>query len=126
MLPEIWDLLQQGQIESASQNANVAKRDSKQNADKIFNETRRLEAKINTLALISQALWELMKENTNLSEDDIEKKIAEIDLRDDRKDGQMTGKPMSCNRCNRPTHSKLKTCMYCGTDLGDPHIFHNA
>ena len=123
MLPDMWDALQQGQINSATTQAGTALRSSRENSIKLYKEIRRLESKINGLALVSQALWELVRENTELTEQDIESKIEEIDLRDDRKDGKMTGKPSKCNKCTRPVHTKQNSCMYCGEETGTSHVF---
>jgi hypothetical protein len=123
MLYDMWDMLQQGQIDSATFKAVSAKRDASQNSARIHSEVQRLEAKINTLALISQSMWELIREKTDLSEKDLAEKINEVDLRDGRKDGKMTGKPITCPKCTRPTHSKVKVCMYCSTEFEGTHVF---
>ena len=121
---DFWDAFQQqGQIQSASIAAEAA-RDTALNAyEKVQREAHRLEAKIDGLALVSQALWELVRERTQLSDDDIRAKIAEIDARDGRIDGRITGMPGTCTKCHRPAHSRQATCMYCGTAIERHHIF---
>lgn len=118
----LWDLLQQGQIGQANATAESAKQDSASNAEKLHKEVLRLEAKMDRLAIITQGLWELLIEKTDLTEKDIEAKIAEIDIRDGRKDGKILGKPTTCPKCTRPTHSRLRSCPYCGTALDKGHI----
>lgn len=122
MLYDFWDAFQQGQINSISSTADAAKRDVAHTAGRLQGEVVRLEAKIDKLALVSQALWELIRENTKLSDGDIERKIEEIDIRDGRKDGRMSGKPASCPKCNRPAHTRNRVCPFCGTALNRENV----
>jgi DNA repair exonuclease SbcCD ATPase subunit len=118
----LWDLLQQGQISQANATAESAKQDSANNAERLHKEVLRLEAKMDRLAIITQGLWELLSEKTDLTEKDIEAKIAEIDIRDGRKDGKITGKPTTCPKCARTAHTRLRSCPYCGAELDKGHI----
>jgi hypothetical protein len=120
---DLWDIFQQGQIEAARAAAGSA-RDTALNAqEKVQREIHRLESKIDGLALISQALWELIRQHTSLTDADIRAKVAEIDARDGRIDGRITGTPGSCAKCNRPTHSRQVSCMYCGEPIDKGHVF---
>ncbi|QJR13556.1 hypothetical protein [Usitatibacter palustris] len=120
---DLWDVFQQGQIEAASAAAGSA-RDTALNAhEKVQREVHRLEAKIDGLALVSQALWELVRQHTSLTDADIQAKVAEIDARDGRIDGRLTGKVGVCVACNRPTHSRQSACMYCGAPIDRAHAF---
>lgn len=118
----LWDLLQQGRIGQANTTAESAKQASANNAERLHSEVLRLEAKIDRLAIITQGLWELLSEKTGLTTEDIEARIAEIDIRDGRKDGKIMGKPTTCAKCARPTHTRLRSCPYCGTALDKGHI----
>src|SRR4051812_2098057 len=83
----------------------------------------RLEAKVDGLALVSQAMWELLRERNQLSEGDILAKVAEIDGRDGRIDGRIAGALAKCVGCGRDVHSRQRACMYCGTATKREHIF---
>lgn len=119
MIHDLWDVYQQGQINDAAHNANAARRDSKQNSERLHTELQRVNAKIDGLALVCESLWELLQENTDLDKNAIQKKMDEIDTRDGRRDGKMSGKPVTCSTCDRPGHTKTSVCMYCGTSLRD-------
>jgi hypothetical protein len=123
MIYDMWDIYQQAQIEGASRDAEFARRDAEHTAARLHVEVLRLESKLDGLALICQALWELVREKTTLGDADIEAKIKEIDLRDGRKDGRIAGRPTKCANCNRPTHTRQRVCMYCGMPIGQGHIF---
>jgi hypothetical protein len=118
----LWDLLQQGQIGQANATAESAKQHSANNAERLHKEVLRLEAKIDKLAIITQGLWELLSEKTDLTEKDIQAKIAEIDSRDGRKDGKITGRPTTCPKCGRTAHTSQRACPYCGTVLDKWHL----
>ena len=122
MLFDLWDLYQQGQIDEAARNAELAKRDGIQVADRLHREVLRLESKIDTLALIAQASWELVRQETGLSDSDIGKKMAEIDARDGRIDGRITGTPTTCPKCARPANTRNRVCAFCGTPIEKGHI----
>ena len=118
----LWDLIQQGQIGRATAAAETAKFDARNNAERLHKEVIRLEAKLDRLAIITQSLWELLSEKTNLTESDIKARIAEIDARDGRQDGKITGQPIECSQCGRTAHSRLRACPYCGSPLETGHL----
>ena len=122
MLDLLWNAYQQGQIGSATADAEFAKHDGERTAARLQSETMRLESKIVALALICQALWEIVREKTNLTEKDIEDKMREIDLRDGRRDARITGHPTECPRCHRPAHTRQKICMYCAAPITVGHL----
>ncbi len=114
---DLWDVFQQGQINSARRDAESTKRDVKHTSARLQNESLRLESKLDNLAIICQALVEILRDKGGVTEEDIHSKINEIDARDGRVDGKMTGKPVNCPRCNRVTHTRQVICMYCSTPL---------
>ena len=77
----------------------------------------RLEHKINSLALACQALWEILKENTELSEAVLAERMQEIDLRDGVADGKITHTVAECPTCGRKTTRRRTTCMYCSAAI---------
>lgn len=120
---DIWDVYQHGQIAAATATADAARQSAEHTYENTRRDLGRLEAKIDTLALVSQALWELVRERTELTDDDIRARIADIDLRDGRADGRIVGARFSCAKCNRPAHTRQAACMYCGTPIERKHVF---
>ena len=74
-----------------------------------------LEDKVDRLALICQASWELVDGINGLSEQSLMDKVEEIDARDGQVDGKATVKPPKCPKCSKPVSRKSGRCMYCGT-----------
>ncbi len=86
-------------------------------------EVRRLELRIDALALKCEALWELLRENAQLSDDQILTKIDEIDLRDGELDKKVRHSPFPCPSCGRPATKRRGICIYCERPFEDTGIF---
>jgi len=92
------------QAAAASTDASSAKRDV---AD--------MQKEIGRLKLVCAAVWDLVKEKTSLTEDDLIAKVAELDAKDGVADGQLTRRVRQCVQCQRTVAAKQTKCMYCGT-----------
>ncbi len=77
-------------------------------------ELRDLRDQVERLAMLNQALWELLSERFHLTEEELERKAQEVDLRDGKADGKMTAHPLRCPQCGRVSNSRHKKCLYCG------------
>lgn len=115
----IWDLYQQQQINSTERTAT----DAKSKVERHANHIEDLQQHVERLSLASQAMWELLKTRTALTEADLETKILEIDARDGRIDGKINTQPISCPSCGRTTSSRRDTCVMCGAPTRRPHQF---
>lgn len=69
---------------------------------------------VERLALLNQALWELIRTKLSLTDDDLEQMARQVDLRDGREDGQITAIAVQCPSCRRICNSKHDRCLYCG------------
>ena len=76
----------------------------------------RVEERLEKLLLVNMAMWELIQECTNLTEEDLACKIREIDLRDGVEDGKKTSVVKLCPKCNRTMSPKHSRCLYCGAE----------
>jgi hypothetical protein len=114
---DLWDVYQQGQIASATDTAESAKRDATHTDARLHQEVLRLESKIDGLALICQALVEILRDSGGVSEAAMEAKMKEIDDRDGRSDGRIAGHPTECPSCHRPAHTRQRVCMYCSAPI---------
>lgn len=77
-------------------------------------EVRELHDRVDRLTLVCMALWELLKERGELSEQDLASKVSEIDLRDGRADGKVARQVKRCASCGRVMSPRHEACMYCG------------
>ena len=78
--------------------------------------------RMDRLALVTRALFELLSEKAGVTERDLARKIAEVDARDGVVDGRMTTPAKPCPACGGMMSPKFNRCLFCGhRDLaGDP------
>lgn len=116
----LWDLSQNLKIENAWSEALRADR----KADKAGRKAVASAESVDRLALICRAMWELLSENTSLTEADLEKRIRTIDLRDGRLDAKYSPerRPRPCRHCGNNVHPSQVKCQFCGApvDINDP------
>lgn len=89
----------------------------------ITTELGKLRTKVDRLSLSCQALWELVREHSDISEDDLINKIIEVDLRDGSRDGRIRSSAIECGNCSRNTSPNRDTCFWCGAPVDRPHLF---
>ena len=82
-----------------------------------------MDEKIERLSLACQALWELLRDSTEITEEDILNTMSEIDIRDGVADGKITTVVLLCPGCGRRGNSKRTTCLYCGHELDKDNVF---
>jgi hypothetical protein len=97
-------------IELASQKARRDTRDLEE-------EIRVLEQQVGRLALAAVAMGEILREHLGISDEVIEAKMNEIDLRDAKLDGTFRLSPKTCNECGRVSGPMSATCLYCCAPL---------
>lgn len=80
---------------------------------------RILEANLAKVLMINEALWELMREKLGLTDEDLNHKLYEIDMRDGVLDGKNQRKVVECSSCHRKVSPRHPSCIYCGQRIDD-------
>ncbi len=62
------------------------------------------------------AIWELIRENSNLSEQALINKVGEVDLLDGQLDEKTLILPKKCSGCGMMMSPKQRCRIYCGTE----------
>ncbi|HYF52241.1 MAG TPA: hypothetical protein VEJ63_22730 [Planctomycetota bacterium] len=77
-----------------------------------------LEFQVERLLMITEALWEILKEKHGYTNDELMKRVALIDLKDGKLDGKVarTG-PTQCPKCQRVLNRRHLQCIYCGEQI---------
>lgn len=119
MLDFFWNLRQQQQISQTEIASSSAKREIQDHHGRL----RDIEQQLARVTLVSQALWELLRDRTGLTEDELVDKITEVDLRDGAKDNRLTTQVVACPKCQRNITTKHLRCIYCGMEVPKEHIF---
>lgn len=86
-------------------------------------DVRRLNERVEQLTLACAAMWQLLREKTNLTEQDLAERMAMIDAKDGVADGKLNRAPDKCPKCSRPMAPKHKRCMYCGFEKPVDTVF---
>lgn len=68
----------------------------------------KLKKKVENLSLISKALWEYIREEKGLSDDDLMKKVEKL--------REIEEKAENCPVCRRVMNINQNKCLYCGTE----------
>ncbi len=81
---------------------------------------------VERLYLIVEALWTIVRQTTNLTDDDLKNLVQSIDLRDGREDGSNADHtaPIPCGACGKMLMKGQTRCLYCGAELED--VFRHA
>ena len=95
---------------------------AKHTAQRAEQQVRILEANLAKTMMICEALWELLAEKTDLTEQDLYQKILDVDMRDGVQDNKNQRKAAKCPNCNRTVSARHAACLYCG-EVVDQSIF---
>ena len=83
---------------------------------------RVLEANLAKTMMICETLWEIISEKHNLTEEDLHRKLYEIDMRDGVLDGKNQRKAVKCSKCGHTVSPRHPACIYCGNII-DTSVF---
>ena len=85
-----------------------------------------VEDRLDRLLLVCSAMWELLREKTGLTEEDLMAKVQEMDLRDGSPDGKVRKQVLKCVQCGRTMSRRHHRCLYCGAQELNPQAFDAA
>ena len=97
-------------MDKALDTANQAARDAKQEVQKLRDE-------LDHLTLITQSLWEIVKQKSDLKDEVLVAMITEMDKLDGKIDGRYVKVPEPCPQCSRPVTVSTNSCVYCGIKI---------
>jgi len=115
----LWETYQQSRIAGAEQTAESAEA----RVDRYARRLDEVQRHVERLSLACQAMWELLREVSDLTEEELEKKILEVDGRDGCVDGKIGVQPVDCPACGRKTSSKRSSCVMCGAPIKRAYPF---
>lgn len=79
-----------------------------------------LEARLERLALVTEALWTILRERVGISDLDLLDRIREVDLSDGALDGKVRHGVLDCPECGRVLSKRNARCLYCGVEVDRP------
>lgn len=78
-----------------------------------------LEARLDRLVLVVEALWSLLAES-GYTDSQLADRIRALDAADGTADGRLTPRPVPCRSCGAMVEAGRETCAFCGTAVSSP------
>jgi hypothetical protein len=76
-----------------------------------------LRDRVDRMALFTMALWSLAGEKLQITEDELKKRVQDLDLSDGKLDGKISQNVGECPKCKRQLSRRNRSCIYCGYTL---------
>ena len=74
-----------------------------------------LKSDVERLLMITEALWQILKEQHGYDDKELIKRVVTIDMRDGKLDGRVAPEPpQKCPKCGRTLYKNRPNCIYCG------------
>lgn len=105
-----------GQAGRRQVEADMAKRQAASHARKARSYAAETERRLDKLTIICMALWSLLSEKLQLTEEDLMERVKTIDLMDGEVDGKIKRTLAKCSKCGRVMSPRHNRCLYCGAD----------
>ncbi len=103
---------------------SAAARDARHTANRASSDARRaqtstqeLEARLERLALMTEALWTIVRNRMDVTDDELAAMAREIDLSDGKLDGRVRRASSECRGCGRMVGRRHPRCLYCGAEM---------
>lgn len=80
--------------------------------------------RLDRLVLLCEAMWELMKEETELTDDDLAAKFIELDESDGRQNYRRQRVAQECGSCDAKVPPTRVRCQFCGEPAALSTLFH--
>jgi hypothetical protein len=119
MLNELFQLHRTAKPSETARNASLLAREAQTEIHHLLRRERDLEQQVERLTLAAMAMAELLRDRLGISQEDIEAKVREIDLRDGQLDGKLRPSAKQCGVCNRVGGPGRRECIYCGAELAE-------
>jgi ribosomal protein S27AE len=110
MLGLFWEFHQQSKINEAQRQA----RQSETSANESRRRIAELEDRVDQLAMITAAMWTLLRRDSGLTDEQLMQQVEAIDLSDGKLDGKVRRESRACPKCHRNVASRHVRCVYCG------------
>jgi hypothetical protein len=114
-----WSIRHDGDGENYVAGTSTPQAESRTN----FEASRQTDDRVDQLLLICSAMWQLLKEKTNLTEDDLINRVAQLDAEDGNADGKLSNRVQKCVKCDRTIAAKHHRCLYCGHQVHIDNLF---
>jgi hypothetical protein len=114
MIGLFWEIYQQYQINTLQAGERLGPAEAQRIARReAATQIQELASRVDKLTLVTHAMWTLLSERTNVTEEDLVRRVTELDGQDGSVDGKVTRPPQKCS-CGAMVCTKFQRCLFCG------------
>jgi hypothetical protein len=73
-----------------------------------------VEQRLERALLTMEAMWTLLRERLQVTDEELANRIVEVDESDGILDGRVRRPPKACPHCKKPIPARFARCVYCG------------
>lgn len=73
-----------------------------------------VEHRLDRALLTMEAMWTLLRESLDLTDEQLAERIVEVDESDGVLDGKVRKPPRACPHCQKTIPGRFPRCLYCG------------
>jgi len=115
----MWDIYQEIRLDDHRIRQDSLQREQRSSQGDL----KDLQRQLDKMALVNQALFEILRERHGISDRDLRLKIQEIDLRDGKADGKVRAAPLTCPKCSRTVSAGALYCSGCGATIAPTYPY---
>ncbi len=115
----MWDFFQEIRLNDLQ----AQQEDSHSSLRSASGDINELARHVRKLALVNQALYELLKESTGITDEDLRHRIETIDRRDGTSNGRIDAAPLKCPKCAASVRAGALSCHSCGAMVAPKYPF---
>ena len=115
----MWDIFQELRLNDHRMRQDSIESETDRTRGDLFDLSRQ----ITKMALVNQALYELLKEKSGITDEELRRKIREVDERDGVHDGDLNAAPLRCPKCQSTVTAGALFCMTCGATVAPKYPY---
>lgn len=115
----MWDIWQEMRLNENRRRQDSVERDVRRSDGNLED----LQRQVDKIALVSQALYELLKDRTGITDEDLRRKIRAVDMRDGSEDGSIKASPLRCPKCGGAVTVGAFSCQVCGATVAPKYPY---
>ena len=119
---DLFDIYQHQQIRKTRDRVRLNEDANEHRHRRSRDELLQLHDRVDRLLVLNEAIWQLVAERTDLTDDDLRNHLASLDASDGVTDGRRQPLPSTCG-CGAKIGPKASCCVFCGEDAPERSPF---
>ncbi len=109
----LWDLYQEFGIQNNRNRLRHAENDQAETRGQAQDLAAQMQERFDRTVLINEAMWQLLSERVGLTDEQLARRVYELDMSDGLADGRRISQPVECE-CGAMVNAKSRVCLFCG------------